>query len=197
MFLRCTQKFLAELRLKKNDITPYPKAAHPLDEWYAHALTLYPRRKCVVFAHAGTMFSFFALDIKRDDLSSLGTFFCTRLAKALFDENYPQAVIEIFNKHVKEMRVTSTIDRVMIGTINRMVLDLRFFGDESERTMFRNEAVMGAHFRRGSYLAFPGSPMNNMRDMLLRLEELQGVEIPAPMSDEMISAHLKVDSIHF
>ena|GEM_PF-3064135 len=197
MLLRCTQKFLTELRLKKNDITFYPKAAHPLDEWYAHVFTLYPRRKCMVFAHAGTMFSFFALDIKRGDLANPGAFFRTRLGRALFDENYPQAVIEVFNRHTKEIRVTSTIDRVMIGTINRMVLDLRFFGNESERAMFRNEAVMGAHFRRGSYLAFPGSPMNRMRDMLLRLEELQGVEIPGPLSDKMIGAHLKVDSIHF
>ena len=92
----------------------------------------------MVFAHAGAMFSFFALDIKTGDLANPWVFFRTRLGKALFDENYPQAVIEVFN----------------------------------------NEAVMGAHFRRGSYLAFPGSPMNRMRDMLLRLEELQGVEIP-------------------
>ena len=75
MLLRCTQKFLTELRLKKADITVYPKAIHPLDEWYAHVFTLYPRRKCAVFVHAGTMFSFFALDVKRDDLNSIGTFF--------------------------------------------------------------------------------------------------------------------------
>lgn len=127
----------------------------------------------------------------------MGIFVCTRLGKALSDENYPQEAIEIFNKHTKEIRVTSTIDRIMIGTINRMVIDLRYFGDESERTMFRNEAVMGAHFRRGSYLAFPGYPMKTMRNMLLRLEELRGIDIPEPLSDEVIANRLNVESIHF
>ena len=36
MLLRCTQKFLTELRLKKSDIIEASAVAHPLNEWYAH-----------------------------------------------------------------------------------------------------------------------------------------------------------------
>ena len=196
MLLRGTQKFLKELGLKKIDVTRYPKQEHPLDEWYAHFFTLYPRRKCVVFAHAGTMFSFFALDVKKADLANLGVFFCKRLSKALNDENYPSKVIEVFISRAKEIRITSTIDRVMIGTVNRIVLDLGFFGEETERTMFRNESVMGAYFRRGSYMAFPGWPLQRMRNILLGLDELQGTEIQEPLSAKMIGKQLKVDSIY-
>lgn len=196
MLLRCTQKFLIELRLKKKDISIYPKALHPLDEWYAHVFTLYPRRKCAVFVHAGTMFSFFALDVKREDLNAIGTIFRLRLGKALFDEHYPASVIKLFNERMKEIRVTSTLDRVVIGTINRMILDLQFFGNEEERAMFRNEAVMGAYFRRGSYMAFPGWPLKTMRNILLKLDELKGEEIPEPLSDEAIGAQLGVSSIY-
>ena len=196
MLLRCTQKFLTELRLKKADITSYPKPKHPLDEWYAHVFTLYPRRKCAVFVHAGTMFSFFAHDVKREDLNSIGTLFHQRLGKALLDEHYPAAVIKLFNERMKEIRVTSTIDRVVIGTINRIVLDLGFFGDETERAMFRDEAIMGAYFRRGSYMAFPGYPLGLMRNILLQMHELKGENIPEPLSAEAIGSHLGVNSIY-
>ncbi len=197
MLLRCTQKFLTELHLKKNDITFYPKAAHSLDEWYGHVFTLYPRRKCVVFAHAGTMFCFFALDVTRRDINSIETIFRQRLRKTLFDEHYPEEVIKLFNERMKEIRITSTFDRVMIGTVNRMVIDLGYYGGESERKMFRDETIMGACFRRGSYLAFPSGPLNNMRKVLLRLEELKGSTIPEPLSEDDISAYFGVSSIYY
>ena len=196
MLLRCTQKFLKELHLKKTDIKVYPQASHPLDEWYAHVFTLYPRRKCAVFAHAGTVFSFFALDVKRANLNDIGKVFRQGLGKALFDEHYPAEVIRLFNERMKEIRITSTIDRVMIGTVNRMVLDLQYSGSEQERAMYRDEGILGAYFRRGVYMAFPGSPLKNMRTLLSGLEELKGVEIPEPLSAETISAQLGVRSIY-
>lgn len=62
MLLRCTQKFLTELRYKKSEIIEPSAALHPLDEWYAHIFYLYPRRKCAIFMHARTKFCFFAYD---------------------------------------------------------------------------------------------------------------------------------------
>ncbi|MDE2222996.1 MAG: hypothetical protein KGK03_07990, partial [Candidatus Omnitrophica bacterium] len=188
-------KLLTELRLKKADITIQPQSAHPLDEWYGHVFTLYPRRKCVVFAHAGTMFCFFAMDVSREDINSIEAIFRQRLRKALYDEHYPAEVIGIFNERMKEIRVTSTLDRVMIGTINRMVIDLGYF-EGSDRRMMKNEAIMGAYFRRGCYLAFRGGPLKNMRDVLAQLNEIKGMELPAPLSDESISQHFGVSSIY-
>ncbi len=196
MLLRCTQKFLTELRLKKTDITPYPKAEHPLDEWYAHVFTLYPRRKCTVFVHAGTMFCFFVLDVKRADLHAISGIFRQGLGEALFDEHYPEPVIKLFNERMKEIRVTSTLDRVVIGTINRMILDLQYFGNEADCLKIRNKSVLGAYFRRGSYLAFPEGPLKTMRNILLDLDELKGEMIPEPISDKAISVHLGVNSIY-
>jgi hypothetical protein len=69
MILRCTQKFLKELRLKKSDIASYLQVEHPLDEWYAHVFTLYPRRKCAIFMHAKTKFCFYAYDKSRKQLN--------------------------------------------------------------------------------------------------------------------------------
>ncbi|MBF0595200.1 MAG: hypothetical protein HQL22_09555 [Candidatus Omnitrophica bacterium] len=198
MLLRCTQKFLTELRLKKADIKVYPQAEHSLDEWYAHVFYLYPRRKCAVFAHSKMTFCFFALDVTRDDLNDLGGIFRKRLAKALFDEHYPAEVIKLFNERMTKIHVTTTLDRVVIGTVNQMVRELTYRGNESERTMYRNEAVLGAYYRRGCFMAFRGgAPLNQLRDVLVGLEELKGVEIPEPLSDEAISAHLGVRSIYF
>jgi len=196
MLLRCTQKFLKELRLKKSDITVYPKIDYPLDEWYVNVFTLYPRRKCAVFVHDRTMFSFFALDVKREDLNAIGSIFRQRLSRALLDEHYPATVLKLFNERMKVIRVTSTIDRVVIGTINRMVLDLQYFGNETERLKVHNEFVLGAYFRRGCFLAFKEAPLKAMRRILLNLDELKGEEIPEPLTDKEMSVHLGVDSIY-
>lgn len=116
MILRCTQKFLTELRLKKTDMVVLLPAVHPLDEWYAHVFTLYPRRKCAVFAHSKTMFCFFALDVKRKDLNNIAILFRQRLRKALFDEHYPAEVIKLFNDRAREIRVSTTTNRISLAS---------------------------------------------------------------------------------
>jgi hypothetical protein len=157
---------------------------------------LYPRRKCAVFVHAKTMFSFFALDVKREDINAIGAIFRQRLGKALFDEQYPVMVIKLFNDRMREIRIAVTVDRVVIGTINRLIQDLQFAVEEfPESVNVRNEAFMGAHFRRGVYLAFSGSPLKMMRDILKDCEELKGIEMPEPLSDEAIRAHLGVAAV--
>ena len=178
MILRCTQKFLSELRLTKSDIDSQLEPMHPLDDWYAHVFYIYPHRKCTVFVHATTMFSFFALDVKRDDLNSIGKIFYNRLGKALLDERYPKEVIKLFNKQTSVIRITSTKDHVVIGTINHLIQDLQMMMDHNSLNDY-DEAQLGAYFRRGVYLAFPGEPMRMMREVLRNCEELKGLEIPA------------------
>ncbi len=167
MILRCTQKFLKELRLKKADIAVYPQAEDPLDEWYAHVFTLYPRRKCAVFAHVRTMFCFFAFDVKRDALDNIGVFFCQRLGSALFDEHYPEEVIRLFNNRMREIRITATADRVTVGFINRMIWEIQYSAKEiPEAEKLRDEYSLGMHYRRGIFMALPHIPVKVMRDML-------------------------------
>ena len=100
MFLRCTQRFLTELRLKKKDISEPVQSLHPLDEWYAHVFYLYPRRKSAVFLHANTGFCFFAFNRTRAELNDLKNLFRKCLGRALFDEHYPAPVIKLFNERL-------------------------------------------------------------------------------------------------
>ena len=196
MILRCTQKFLTELRLKKADTAAQPPATHPLDEWYAHVFTLYPRRKCAVFAHSKTMFCFFALDLKRKDLDNIAVLFRQRLGKALFDEHYPAEVIKFFNDRMREIRIATTTDRMIIGFINRMVQEIQWHARESSDSRdSENEFVLGARYRRGVYMALPHEPVRLMRDILLNCEELKGVSVPESLNREETRRHLGLEFV--
>ena len=129
MFLRCTKKFLTELRLKKSGILEPAVAAHPLDEWYAHIFYLYPRRKCAIFMHAKTKFCFFAYDRNRQQLTDIKELFRKGLGKALFDEHYSAPIIKLFNQQLEDVRIGLAKDRRILGFINQRVREMKFMAD--------------------------------------------------------------------
>jgi len=66
--LRCTAKMLTLLGARARDLA----TIEPSDQdWYANLLWL-DARKCLLLAHAGTLFSVFVPDIRKADLVPLG-----------------------------------------------------------------------------------------------------------------------------
>ena len=180
MFLRCTQKFLTELRLKKADIVEPSTDIHPLDEWYAHIFCLYPRRKCAIFMHARTKFCFFAYDRNRKELNDIKGLFRKVLGRALFDEHYPAPVIKLFNDRLENIQIGQAKDRKVLGFINQRVLDYKFIADNDQSdARIRDEMLAGLESRRNPMAA--GSKcyyaIDQMRDLLMECPELKGVQI--------------------
>lgn len=193
MFLRCTQKFLTELRLKKSEITESTQIFHPLDEWYAHVFYLYPRRKSAVFIHANTGFCFFAFDRNRDELNDLKGLFRKCLGRALFDEHYPASVIKLFNERLEDIQIGKTTDRSIVSLINRRLFELNYLGDyDPNDRRVHDEFLAGLDFRRELTLKDSRYPIERMRALLVSLDELKGVEIPpAQTKHDVLEAYLK------
>ncbi|MBF0570807.1 MAG: hypothetical protein HQL12_02935 [Candidatus Omnitrophica bacterium] len=190
MLLRCTQKFLTELRLKKSEIAELPGVLHPLDEWYAHVFFLYPRRKCAIFMHANTGFCFFAFDRTRNQLNDIRGLFRKCLGRALFDEHYPGSVIKLFNERLEDIKIGQTIDRKIVSLINRRLWELGYMSDYSpDDQRVHDEFLAGLDFRREITLKDYRYPIERMRDLLADLEELKGTEIPmAKKKHEVLEA---------
>ena len=180
MLLRCTQKFLTELRLKKSVIIEPSSAIHSLDEWYAHIFYLYPRRKCAVFMHAQTKFCFWAYDKSRDELNDIKGLFRKGLGRALFDEHYPALVIKLFNDRLEDIQIGLAKDRKVLGFINQRALDYKFIADDDQGdARIHDEMLAGLESRRNPMVA--GSKcyyaIDQMRDLLMECSELKGVQI--------------------
>jgi hypothetical protein len=66
--LRCTAKMLTLLGARPRDLVTIEPSD---DDWYANLLWL-DGRKCLLLAHAGTLFSVFVPDIRKADLMPVG-----------------------------------------------------------------------------------------------------------------------------
>ena len=195
MLLRCTQKFLTELRLKKSEVVEPSADIHPLDEWYAHIFYLYPRRKCAAFMHARTKFCFWAYDKSRDELNDIKGLFRKGLGRALFDEHYPAPVIKLFNARLENIQIGQAKDRKVLGFINQRVLDYKFIADDDQSdARIRDEMLAGLESRRNPMAA--GSKcfyaIDQMRDLLMECPELKGVQIaPADHQHDVLEQFYK------
>ena len=180
MLLRCTQKFLTELRLKKSGLAQFPAVVHPLDEWYAHIFFLYPRRKCAIFMHAQTKFCFFAYDRNREKLNDIQGLFRKNLGRALFDEHYPAPVIKLFNDRLDDIQIGMAQDRRVLGFINQRVQELKYMSDYyPQDRRVHDEMIAGLVLRRTPMVREKQSyAVDQMRDVLLSCPELKEATIP-------------------
>ena len=112
MILRCTQKMLDLLGAGQRDLV----AAAPTDEdWYANLLWL-DRRKCLLLAHAGTLFPIFVADVRKADLLPLGRVAVNLIHHELNAENLPPDILgELDPGSVKLARTAS---RTVLGYMN-------------------------------------------------------------------------------
>src|SRR2546426_715351 len=83
--LRCTPKMLTLLGARPRDLV----TIEPSDEdWYANLLWL-DGRKCLLLAHAGTLFSVFVPDIRKADLVPIGRSVVGFIHEELEAESFP------------------------------------------------------------------------------------------------------------
>ena len=84
--LRCTQKLLYELKVKPSDSIQQPSE---LSSWHANLLRI-DRRKCVLFTHDTTLYSFFVPGLKKPDFKNIREVFRQFFFKSLIAEDIPQ-----------------------------------------------------------------------------------------------------------
>ncbi len=120
--LRCTQKLLSELKLKPSDSMQHPSE---LGSWHANLLRI-DRRKCVLFTHDTTLYSFFVPGLKKPDFKSIREIFRQNLFKSLMAENLPQKHIEIFLDDIRAIEICKTNNRSVLGSMNDLTFQLKY-----------------------------------------------------------------------
>ena len=114
MVLRCTAKLLNLVGARANHLA----ALEPSDaDWYANLLWL-GRRKCLLLAHTGTLFSVFAADVRKADLLPLGSLVARLIQRELRAEGLP---LDTFgNLDLNGVELAKTASRNVLGYMNEM-----------------------------------------------------------------------------
>lgn len=159
IIIRCTTKVLKELGIPKVQIKDYSDQTRLLQEWYANLFYL-DRRKCLLFTHAGTLFSFVVAGVSRKDIKVLPELFRKELSKALFYEEFSSGQIEEFMKRAQEITIAKTTSRSVLASMNQILFEYPYIlarfahlgSDEAMvavnrelNTMFRSAIGEGRH----------------------------------------------------
>lgn len=117
LLLRCTAKLRKEMGLKEAGLYGGEAPGSPLDTWYANLLRI-SRRKCVLFTHAESLFSFLTFDASKARLKNLDAVFCERLQEAMMREGFDPSVIERLMGRYEDARYARTDNRKVLGSMN-------------------------------------------------------------------------------
>jgi len=88
------------------------------DDWYLNLLW-FDRRKCLLLAHVGTLFPVFVADLRKADLSPIGTWVATAVRRELRVEGLHDRVLGELEAPAS---VATTASRQMLGFMNEMAL---------------------------------------------------------------------------
>ncbi len=120
VIVRCTAKLRALLgRQAQERADP---GCSPSD-WYANLLVI-ERRKCLLVAHAGTLLSVFAPDVRAAQLRPLGPFVVTRIVAQLHAEGLSERALGELDPTCVTIAPTAG-GRSVLGCMNDLALTCR------------------------------------------------------------------------
>jgi hypothetical protein len=120
--LQCTQKLLSELKEKPRDSS---QSSKDLSNWHANLLRI-DRRKCVLFTHDETLYSFLAPGLTKPHFQNIREVFRQSLLKNLMAENIPQKQIELFLGDIRKIGIAKTNNRSVLGSMNDLTFQLKY-----------------------------------------------------------------------
>ena len=120
--LRCTQKLLNELKVKPVEESTF---SDDVGSWHVNLLRV-DRRKCILFTHDVTLYSFFVPGLKKPQFEIFQEVFGQNLFKNLLYENFPQNQIEIVLDKHREIVITKTNNRSVLGSMNDLAFQLKY-----------------------------------------------------------------------
>ena len=102
------------------------------DDWYLHLLWI-DRRKCLLFTHAGTLFSVFVADARKADLISVGSYVVNAIAGELRAEGLSADALGRLDPG--SLRLERTASRSVLGFMNDIAADCRHQVAQAARDM--------------------------------------------------------------
>ena len=120
--LRCTKKLLNELKTKPLE---GPAFSDKVGSWHANLIRV-DRRKCILFTHDATLYSFLVPGLKKPQFDNFTEVFGQNLFKNLLWENFPQNQIEIVLDEHREIIISKTNNRSVLGSMNDLAFQLKY-----------------------------------------------------------------------
>lgn len=117
LLIRCTAKLRKEMGLKDAGLYNGEVPGSHLDIWYANLLRI-SRRKCVLFTHAESLFSFLTFDASRARLKDMDVVFREGLEEAMTNEGLDAPVISQLLCRYEDVRYAKTDSRKVLGSMN-------------------------------------------------------------------------------
>ena len=114
--LRCTKKLLKELKVKPAEVDD---EFDPLGSWHANLLWT-DHRKCVLFTHDATLFSFFVVGLKKPDFQHIREIFGQSMFKNLLREGFAQNQIEMMLDAHREIAISKSNNRSVLSSMNEL-----------------------------------------------------------------------------
>ena len=119
MVLRCTRRALDLLGRAVALAEPPPSD----DDWYLNVLWL-ERRKCLLFTHAGTLFSVFVAYVRAADVRPIGPYLVKVIESALHSESLAPDLLGPFDPG--SVQVAKTASRSVLGFMNDIAVHCRY-----------------------------------------------------------------------
>jgi hypothetical protein len=142
MVVRCTGKLL---NLLGHHSVTLVEAPADDDDWYANLLWL-DRRKCLLVAHAGTLFSLFVADIRVGELRPFERRIVELLTAALLEEGLP--IDALGRLEPSEVRIAKTVSRHVLGVMNQMAFEIAWHADQAGGLWNVDVDELNRHLRR-------------------------------------------------
>lgn len=113
--IRCTSKLLKELRVKP--VEQEIIEVNSIREWHANIITV-QRKKCIVFTHSMSLYSFVIFGVKRKELDNLSKEFSKHLASNLFADQIDSSKLIGNREFETKLIYTKTNNRSVLGSMN-------------------------------------------------------------------------------
>lgn len=91
--IRCTQKLIKDMGLKKTDLSTSEPIFSYLGSWHANLLHI-DGKKCVLFVNNKTLFNFIVPNVKRQEIKNLSDMFNEHLIYTLSSEGVTDNIKE-------------------------------------------------------------------------------------------------------
>ena len=112
--IRCTQKVLKLFNIPiSNDV----KIDHPLAEWYCNLIWI-ERKKCLLFTHANSLYSFLVVDFRKSDTKNLDHIFQSHFRESLEYLHLSKSAINNLLPQINGIKLTKTINKRILGSMN-------------------------------------------------------------------------------
>ena len=113
--IRCTSKLLKELKVKPIKIEK--NEVDPIRVWHANIITV-QRKKCIIFTHSMSFYSFIIYGITRKELNNLEEEFIKHLARNLFADQIESTRLIGSNNFTTQLVYSKTNNRSVLASMN-------------------------------------------------------------------------------